>query len=154
MDGCFTLNKESSKWPDSLSADVCVPYSVRLWSGPGGLLYEEWRISVHLGLSTHTRHPLQWLWGLRGGGSGHSPRQDLPPCLLRLYHLQVRYAEKTQLHLCYVLYFTTKAMFAPSSTPQVRSEHLGNGKLLSGMRFHWQPYLYLVGGVALPAPAM
>lgn len=78
------------KWPDSRLADMCVPYSVWLWSSPGGLLYEEWGVSVHAGLPADARHPLQWLWGLCGGGGCHCSWQDLPPRLLRLHHLQVR----------------------------------------------------------------
>lgn len=84
------LHGKSTTWPDLQSANVCVPYSVWLWPRPGGVLHEEWGVSVHTGLPTHARHPLQWLWGLCGGGSGHCFGQDLPPCLLRLHHLQVR----------------------------------------------------------------
>lgn len=67
-----------------------VACSLWLRPRPGGLLHEEWRVSVHAGLPTHARHPLQWLRGLCGGRSGHRPGQDLPPRLLRLHHLQVR----------------------------------------------------------------
>lgn len=80
------------KWPDSPRANLCVPHSVWLRSSPGGLLYEEWGVSVHAGLPADARHPLQWLRGLCGGGSGHCSWQDLPPRLLRLHHLQVRKA--------------------------------------------------------------
>lgn len=73
-----------------MRANVCVMYSVRLRPRPGGLLHEEWGISVHARLPTHARHPLQWLRGLRRGRSCHRPGKDLPSCLLRLHHLQVR----------------------------------------------------------------
>lgn len=83
---------QRAKWPASRLADVCVPYSVWLRSSPGGLLYEEWGVSVHAGLPADARHALQRLRGLCGGGSCHCSWQDLPPRLLRLHHLQVRNA--------------------------------------------------------------
>lgn len=101
----YVLYGQSTERPDVQSANVCVLYSVRLWPSPGGLLHEEWRVSVHAGLPTHAWHPLQWLRGLCGGGSGHRSGKDLPPSLLRLHHLQVRhtdsfYSSWTHLDLC------------------------------------------------------
>lgn len=84
----------------TLALNVCLLHSVRLWPRPGGLLHEEWGISVHTGLPANAWHPLQRLRGFRGGGGGHCSGKDLPPGLLRLHHLQVRTLtageEKTQ----------------------------------------------------------
>lgn len=38
-----------------------------------------------------------------------------------------------------------KATFPPSS---LRDGTFGNGELITGLRFHWRPYHYLVGGAA------
>lgn len=91
--GAERLNNLTHPVPLCVCVCVCFSRSVRLRPRPGGVLHEEWRVSVHAGLPTHARHPLQWLRGLCGGGSGHRSGQDLPPRLFRLHHLQVRHVE-------------------------------------------------------------
>lgn len=72
-----------------LTLCVCVHYSVRMWPGSEWLLHEERRLPLPAGLPEASRHSLQQLWGVCGGGGGHSLGEDLPPGLLCVRRLQV-----------------------------------------------------------------
>lgn len=75
----------------SLSPNTCVCFvcSVRLWLGSEWLLHEECRLPLPAGLPEASRHALQQLQGICGGGGGDGPGEDLPSRLLCVHFLQV-----------------------------------------------------------------